>query len=494
MTSASMKNLTKLLFLTHRWLGIFMCLLFALWFASGIVMMYVEYPELTHEERLQNLPALKLDSVNYSPLEVAAGLGAINAYSSLSLSSVLGRPAYHLSEPGGPTLVAFADTGEVFESLDEQQALEAARLSGFASATAQAEHTGVIDVDQWTVTATLDPHRPLHRVALGDEAGTVVYLSSSTGQVVRDTHRSERFWNWLGSTIHWIYPVQLRQHNALWRDVIVYLSLLGLFSILTGTIIGIMRLRPIRKYRGTSMSPYQGWMKWHHILGLFTVVFVSTFMFSGLMSMGPWGIFESRSSAQPQIARYVGQSVFRLASLPAAPTESAASTMPPIKEVTWHHIDSEPYLVSHYGNGERAVSFNNGDANDSMRLLASIAASVPNLLPDSRLLGMELLQEYDDYYYSRHNRFRPLPVYRARFDDDESTWYHIDLGTGQPVSRVTDASRRERWMYYALHSLDIQALWRQRPAWDIVVILLSVIGIGFSLTSVSIAWKYLAKH
>ncbi|MCG8412635.1 MAG: PepSY domain-containing protein, partial [Pseudomonadales bacterium] len=481
----------KLLFLTHRWLGIFMCLLFALWFASGIVMMYVEYPELTREEQLQHLPALDLDSVNLSPLEVAAGLGAVNTYSSLSLSSVLGRPAYQFTAPGGAALVAFADTGEAFDGLEKQQALEAARLSGFGDGATEPEHTGLIEVDQWTVTASLDSHRPLHRVALGDEAGTVLYLSSSTGQVVRDTHQSERFWNWLGSTIHWIYPYQLRQHNSVWRDLIVYLSLLGLFSIVTGTIIGFMRLRPFKKYRGTSMSPYRGWMKWHHILGLLTVVFVTTFMFSGLMSMGPWGIFDARSSAQPQIARYVGQSVLRLASLPAAPTASSALSNEPIKEVTWHYIDSEPYLVSHYGNGERSVSFDSESGNDSMRLLASIAESVPKLLPENRLVSMDLVQDYDDYYYSRHNRFRPLPVYRARFDDDESTWYHIDLGTGQPVNRVTDASRRERWLYYGLHSLDFQFLWQQRPLWDVVVILLSLIGIGFSLTSVTIAWRYL---
>ncbi|MCG8414429.1 MAG: PepSY domain-containing protein, partial [Pseudomonadales bacterium] len=167
-----MKKLKKLLFLTHRWLGIFMCLLFALWFASGIVMMYVEYPELTREEQLQNLPALDLNSVNLSPLEVAAGLGAVNAYSSLSLSSVLGRPAYQFTSPGGAGLVAFADTGEAFDGLEKQQALEAARLSGFGDGATEPEHTGLIEVDQWTVTASLDSHRPLHRVALGDEAGT----------------------------------------------------------------------------------------------------------------------------------------------------------------------------------------------------------------------------------------------------------------------------------------------------------------------------------
>lgn len=103
-------------------------------------------------------------------------------------------------------------------------------------------HQHRIDMDQWTVTASLNPFRPLHRVALHDGAGTELYISDVTSQVVRDSDCRERFWNWLGSTIHWIYPVQLRQHTELWVQVIIWLSLIGIVSILSGIWIGVMRL------------------------------------------------------------------------------------------------------------------------------------------------------------------------------------------------------------------------------------------------------------
>lgn len=32
------------LYLIHRWAGIVLCLFFAMWFISGVVMMYVGYP------------------------------------------------------------------------------------------------------------------------------------------------------------------------------------------------------------------------------------------------------------------------------------------------------------------------------------------------------------------------------------------------------------------------------------------------------------------
>ena len=63
---------------------------------------------------------------------------------------------------------------------------------------------------------------------MNDPAGTVVYVSDNSGQIVLDTHRNERFWNWLGSTIHWIYPVQLRKNAPLWNKVIIYVSLIGI--------------------------------------------------------------------------------------------------------------------------------------------------------------------------------------------------------------------------------------------------------------------------
>ena len=41
--------------LLHRWLGIAFCLLFAMWFASGIVMHFVPFPSLTEAERFAGL-------------------------------------------------------------------------------------------------------------------------------------------------------------------------------------------------------------------------------------------------------------------------------------------------------------------------------------------------------------------------------------------------------------------------------------------------------
>lgn len=51
-------NIKRWLYLIHRWLGIAACVFFAMWFISGVVMMYVGYPKLTAAERWSHLPPL----------------------------------------------------------------------------------------------------------------------------------------------------------------------------------------------------------------------------------------------------------------------------------------------------------------------------------------------------------------------------------------------------------------------------------------------------
>src|SRR3984893_3537452 len=63
------------LVLLHRWLGIPLAVLFAMWFASGIVMHFVPYPALTEAERLGGIAPLALLALAHGPREAASGIG-----------------------------------------------------------------------------------------------------------------------------------------------------------------------------------------------------------------------------------------------------------------------------------------------------------------------------------------------------------------------------------------------------------------------------------
>jgi len=484
-------RLKRSLYLVHRWFGVGMCALFAMWFATGIVMMYVEYPELTEEERLAALPPLDFARVAVSVDEAIAAGGLEGEVATVALSAIGTRAAYQIRSEAGRVAVVYADDGSRFAG-DATAALEAVQRSGFAAKGALATYDGVVDVDQWTVSAVLDEHRPLHRVAIGDALGTVVYVSGTTGQIVRDTHRTERFWNWLGSTLHWLYPYQLRRHADLWANLQIYLSVASIVSVATGAVIGALRLRLRRPYRGRDASPYAGAAKWHHVLGLLSLVFLATFTFSGLMSMTPWGLFDSASSEAEQVRRYVRDGEGDVTDWTRI--DAAAIARGGVKEVEWRRVAGLTHAVVSRAAGDREVLIDGMQGEAALRKVrARIETAAPALVADARIVNAALVTEFDDYYYTRHNRYRPLPVYRVEFDDPESTWFYVDWTTGAVVLRYTAATRVQRWLYNGLHSLDFSFLTRRGVTWDVTVIVLCCAGFGFASTAVVVGWRRVAR-
>ena len=86
-------RLKRSLYLAHRWFGIAMCVLFAMWFSTGIIMMYVEYPELTEEERLAKLAPLDFDGVGLSADEAITASGLDGDVVTITLSAIGARAA-----------------------------------------------------------------------------------------------------------------------------------------------------------------------------------------------------------------------------------------------------------------------------------------------------------------------------------------------------------------------------------------------------------------
>src|ERR1700682_4505273 len=78
----------------HRWLGVFFCLLFATWFASGIVMMYWDYPSVSSEERLAKATILNASQIRISPQQAYARLDLSRPPDQARITMLDGRPVY----------------------------------------------------------------------------------------------------------------------------------------------------------------------------------------------------------------------------------------------------------------------------------------------------------------------------------------------------------------------------------------------------------------
>ena len=471
-----MRFIRKSLILTHRYLGILLCVPFLVWFVSGIAMIYArEMPTLTPQARLEHLPVLDLAGIRLSATEARQRSELGTAVTAVTLLTLLGRPAYRFDGGGG---WVFADTGESLEMNAERAALSA-RL--FAHVPAGKIHpAGILtQVDQWTIGHSRE--MPLHKFTIDDDAGTELYVSERTGEVAVLTTRSGRALAWVSAIPHWLYFEAIRSRPQVWRRVVLWLSGLGIVSALIGLVLGIIQYR-----RRPPHIPYAGWLRWHYITGIIFGVFTLTWVFSGFLSMEPWywtnptGLVSGLNDALEDVSLDLGRFSTPLPSVPGA------------KEMEWLLLQGKPYyriqtaapdpvLVSAETLQVRKEPFNTD----------SIVSQLSKAGPYTAT-NVALLSDYDSYYYS-FNRKAPLPVLRVKFDDPSSTWVYVDPRLSQVVSTVTHRERIQRWIYHGLHSLDFSFWYYSRPAWDIGMVGLSMGGVALSLIGVVISWKRVAR-
>jgi len=443
------------LFLIHRWLGVALALLMALWTLSGFVMMYVSYPETSAAERVAGLDPLELSGCceDLSPPGVAR-------VESATVEMVRGEPTLRWigEESGG--LIGLTSGSTPF--IDEREAGEIARTHmRNAFGVEPPVQVEPVDVDQWTLQ--LRRYAPLYKASFADGRGTVLYVSGASGEVVQDTHRSERFWNWLGAVPHWLYFTPLRQDGALWSEVVIYASLLGTFLTVTGLYIGMITWR-----RGKRWSPFRGIALWHHWTGLVFGLATLTWVFSGFASMQPWGWLESEGPGAELRAlagrQLEGRDVAALyQALAAHPQPDAVSAEVVVQGGTPFAI-----LVGRAGSRRRASLPDLAPAPLSEVDLAALARSAK---PDTSIASQGLIATGDAYHYDHHSTPAVLPAYRAIYSDSEETRLYLDPHTGELVNFVDAGSRGFRWWHLSLHRLDLPGL-RERPLWDIVTLTL----------------------
>ena len=72
-------QLKKALIFVHRWMGVSLCLLFLSWFASGIVLMYWDYPAVSEADRLSRAPVLDSTGIRFPRRKLTRGCKRISS-------------------------------------------------------------------------------------------------------------------------------------------------------------------------------------------------------------------------------------------------------------------------------------------------------------------------------------------------------------------------------------------------------------------------------
>jgi len=436
----------RLLILLHRYLGMIIGVVIVLWCLSGFVMMYVQYPEYSRAEQLADLEPLEVGSCCVLPEDWSDEFRFLNA----QVESYLGSPVLRITS-GREFWTIDLTSGQLIESIDETVALSVVERL----VEEPVIYRGQLERDQWTVAGGYDAHRPLYHFAVQDEANAEWYVSGTTGQLILGTTGTERFWNWLGSVIHWIYPTELRRNVGAWSQIVIWLSIAGTFLTVTGLYVGIAR------YRRGKASPYRGWLLWHHYLGLVFGLFTLTWMVSGLLSMTPYGALAGRDFSPERENIRGGELTFgRVTSKLVLLDQDLipAGTVRLTSSMFAGHFAWIAWNAS--GNSARL-----GPALTNAHLLTHAVAVRPQVAIQSQ----SLIDEPDAYYYSHHDA-RSFPVFRIQYEDGDRLY--LDAVSGDLISAVDSGRRWSRWLFHALHRGDFAEWARQRPTWDIFMFVL----------------------
>lgn len=472
----------------HRWLGMTLGPLFVLWFASGIILSFVPFPSLAPRDRISAGEALDLERVRVSPALALAAAGTVPVMH-LRLISVAGHPRYVISPVGRPVLSVSAETGETLAPVSADVARAAAEQF---SAEKISRIDGPFEYDQWTVHEQYGPYRPFYRIMMADVAGTCIYVSLRSGEVLQRTRRTERAWNWVGAIVHWINPTLLRKHQAVWRWTVWSAALLGILLTLAGIWLGVVRYLDFKRLRRSGISPFSGWLRWHHSIGLFAAAFVLTWIFSGWLTVDRGTLF---SRSEPTVAQLEG---LRGVSLAVAAADFPVLQLRKLhnpREIEVTAVGGHPFLVVRDAGvlSSQLVSVDEAGTIHTSRVIPDelLLSAVQSVWSKVRAVGIQAIAPNDAYRV----RSNPLPdtARRIVLNDRAHTWIQIDAASGQILS-VTDRSRRlYRWLVDGLHCFDLPLFSHAEPLRHALVLLAATTGLLFCSTGLVIGMKRLRR-
>jgi hypothetical protein len=463
----------------HRWLGIATCVIFALWFASGAVLLLVPFPSLAKSDAQKLGELVDVSAVRITPDRALALTGG----SGLRLRQRAGVPLYIGNGSGGLVTID-ARTGQRLGLLDPGGA---AAILGHRAGGPITDIDGPIDYDQWVVHDGFDALRPFYRASIGDGRGTQVYVSARTGEIVQRTTKRERAWNWVGAVLHWVYFTPLRASFTAWDRTVWILSFIAMLVADAGMIVGIVRTLAVRRARRPGLTYFRPqWMRWHHLTGLFVGIFVITWILSGWLSMDHGRLFSRGRATPAELANYIGLTDQGMA---AATSLTALRRLPANHEIRLIAIAGTPLLsvVGHDGIAQLWTSDGTPLAPQQVASLSAVA--VQKAWP--RPVTPVATPVAPDSLYALAEG---MPASAARFEggSDQPDIY-IDRADGQILTVMSTSRAAYAWIYYGLHSFNVPGLARHQIVRDAIVLALMLGGFLFSVTGVVLGWQRLRK-
>lgn len=462
----------------HRWFGSILAPLVAIWFASGAVMLFTGYPSYTEQERLAQAQPLAAPLAVSLPAALRRWFdeGGAATGARARLSMLEGQPTWTWTSARGQRMAVRAVDQRVVTPLG---AARARALAEHAFGRSSLDASRLTQPDQWTLSGVPKPLFPLVHVTLADAAGTEVYVSIHSGEIVQASVSRERFWAWLGAIPHWIYPASLRRERELWRDTVLCLSGLTGLLTLSGSIAGLHVLSATRKRRAAGQAPRSRntYLRWHQRIGLTFGALASTWVLSGALSLGPFQWSGAGPSDHALLALHGKGTMSPSASQLTAALSNCQRAFA-VRELELTTFAGGVYATCLGDKTSLIIDLTRTAATATGQApLSVLRAAARRLTADVFALSQH--SEPDDYYYPSHGSTDFVtPYVRLDLSDPDATSYYLDPARLRVLEHTTRLKRLERWLYHGLHSWDFAALYAQPLLWRSFMVVAMALGLG----------------
>ena len=465
------KKIAKAVMLIHRYFALLMSIIFFAWCFSGFVMIYTNnFPSVDKFEQAKQKQAIDFSLI--APLSANHFLSD-KQIKSLKITTVYNRPSYEVVlKEDDKRLFFYADVPHEVPKIDEELAITIAKDFNQMHDAEIAKVELVDELDKWLPRDGYLKDLPLYKVHFASDAKRVCYVAKNSGQVVQNLNNWDKFFAWIGPIPHWFYFKDLRLNTKLWKDVVIYCSLLGLVLCISGIVLGIIRTVNVRKRRKVLTPFKKGWYKWHHYLGLFFGLFAFTWTLSGLFSMNPWNYSSSRSITSEEAGNWRHKPFYTLQEVNEAVEHLKHQANTTTKSIQLTAFQGGVYWIADNSMAKQTALIASKDFNPKIIDTTVIKATIKGF-NNTLIQAVKLLEAYDSYYYSRANK-QPLPVYKITMNNAQNTVYYVDPASLEIKRKMQTDSRSLRWLYNGLHSFDFPGLINNRPLWDIIILFLLI--------------------
>ena len=470
----------------HRITGTVIALFFAMWFITGLVLLYHPYPRLSDAEIYGHCEALP------------HSLPAIETFITLPGDSL---QKLSVRQFQGQTLadITTADTTYTI-CTDTTQQVTPVTSRTIKDIAQQWVNAPVMRIDtlherqQWVLYSRYEENLPICRFFFGDAEKHQLYIDSRTAEVLQFTDKQSRFWAWVGAIPHKFYIPMIRKDVDVWETTITIGGLICLLAAVSGLYVGIDALLRNRRNKKHWGSPYKKrTYKWHHIAGLIFGIFLVGWGLSGMMAMqripkwlvpmeGDYFFKESKmwnSSKMLSMEDYTLD--YRLLS----------TKYPDLKQVTWSQIGDIPIYRIIKGEEEICVDASDSIVKELTIPVSVIEKAVRKMNGKDTPFTIRQMDEYDEYYLSRTHDL-PLPVYKVDVNNGDKTTYYVNPHNGD-TKYLNQNKRAKKWVFSGIHYLNIKWLVEHPAIWTILIWTLCLGGAFVSFTGVLLGIRFIRR-